>query len=274
MGDGLIITCERTEECSSLREAQKVMLVMLQAFHELCEKNQLSYWLDSGTLLGAVRHRGFIPWDDDIDVCMPREDYEKFVKIACNNLREPFLLEDENKNLNGFLPWARIAYLRDFKFISINGNEGIGLTMDIFPMDKIPEDIPSKLSTKLFRRLVLITKAGKKSGVKGTLKNIIAAFNFKKWWLSYIKLHSKGKKIFYNYALETTFMSEKMMIPEDRIFPLRKLTFENYEFFAPKDYDFYLTSLYNDYMKIPPVEERITHGELKIIGSGYLNYIK
>jgi lipopolysaccharide cholinephosphotransferase len=78
---------------NNIEEAQKVMLSLLEAFDLLCKKNRLAYWLDHGTLLGAVRHHGFIPWDDDLDVTMPRDDYEKFLEVAKQELPENIFLQ-------------------------------------------------------------------------------------------------------------------------------------------------------------------------------------
>ena len=73
-----------------LRQAQKIMLYIMKKIHEVCVKHNIKYWLDYGTLLGAIRHDGFIPWDDDLDICMMREDYEKFNKVAQAELGDEF----------------------------------------------------------------------------------------------------------------------------------------------------------------------------------------
>ena len=77
----------------SLRDAQMLMVEILEDVHNLCEKHGLKYFLDGGTLIGAVRHKGFIPWDDDIDIGMPREDYEKFIEIAKKELPDNLFLQ-------------------------------------------------------------------------------------------------------------------------------------------------------------------------------------
>ena len=80
-------------EPRTLRKAQLIMLDMLIEFDAICKKHQLQYWLDSGTLLGAVRHQGFIPWDDDIDICMERNDYQKFIQICSQELSKEYFLQ-------------------------------------------------------------------------------------------------------------------------------------------------------------------------------------
>ena len=84
------------------------MLEILQEIHKICVENNLTYWLEAGTLLGAVRHKGFIPWDDDSDVSMPRADYEKFLKIAQKKLPKDMFLQTQDTDKEYPLPWAKI----------------------------------------------------------------------------------------------------------------------------------------------------------------------
>ena len=97
------------EEISNLRKLQLEELKILKMFKKICEENDLRYYLLGGTLLGAVRHDGFIPWDDDVDVCMPREDYEKFQKIADKQLEKPYYLRSLENNNDYRYCFARIA---------------------------------------------------------------------------------------------------------------------------------------------------------------------
>lgn len=96
-------------EDKTIAAAQKVMLEILQEIHKICVENNLTYWLEAGTLLGAVRHKGFIPWDDDSDVSMPRADYEKFLKIAQKKLPEDMFLQTQDTDKEYPLPWAKMG---------------------------------------------------------------------------------------------------------------------------------------------------------------------
>ena len=98
----------RLEGDSLLRQAQLVMLRLLKTFHALCEEEGLRYWLDSGTLLGAQRHGGFIPWDDDVDVMMPREDYLKFIGLAQQKLPFDMFLQTPETDQGFVCPWIKI----------------------------------------------------------------------------------------------------------------------------------------------------------------------
>ena len=130
----------RQEGETVLRQAQLVMLRMLKIIDYICRKHDISYWMCSGTLLGAVRHKGFIPWDDDLDICMIREDYERFVKIAVNEFPEDMMLQTRETDPHyHYLPLP--CKVRDKKsFILSPGYEDEecekGLFIDIFPMDR------------------------------------------------------------------------------------------------------------------------------------------
>ena len=130
----------RQEGETVLRQAQLVMLRMLKIIDYICRKHDISYWMCSGTLLGAVRHKGFIPWDDDLDICMIREDYERFVEIAVNEFPKDMMLQTRETDPHyHYLPLP--CKVRDKKsFILSPGYEDEecekGLFIDIFPMDR------------------------------------------------------------------------------------------------------------------------------------------
>lgn len=127
-------------------------LEMFEAFRTICEKNELTYYLTGGSLLGAVRHQGFIPWDDDFDVGMPREDYEKFIKIAAKELRYPLMLQTHETDPEFLSCHAKI---RNVETTAIRYDEWAdehqfcqGIFFDIFPYDNIPD---GKLTQKIHR---------------------------------------------------------------------------------------------------------------------------
>lgn len=125
-------------EDKTIAAAQKVMLEILQEIHKICVENNLTYWLEAGTLLGAVRHKGFIPWDDDSDVSMPRADYEKFLKIAQEKLPEDMFLQTQDTDKEYPLSWAKIR--KNGTLLVETGETGNekyhhGIFVDIFPYD-------------------------------------------------------------------------------------------------------------------------------------------
>ena len=116
---------------------QEEGLKILSEFHRICEAHNLLYILDYGTLLGAVRHKGFIPWDDDIDVSMPRKDYEKFLEVCEYSLKESFLLQTNKTDPNYFYPYAKLRISDDrLKENLVSHFDMIhGPWIDIFPFD-------------------------------------------------------------------------------------------------------------------------------------------
>lgn len=251
----------RSHEYSSLRKAQLVMVEMIKVVDEICKKHNLTYWIDSGTLLGAIRHDGFIPWDDDADLCMPREDYDKFLALVEKELPEHLALETESVNLHKKLPWARLLYTKNFKWKFHNtGEEHMGLSIDIFPMDLVDYNTPNKKLVNILSRICSSDKPQKIKDPKALIKSLLLSVNFKKYWVEYVNdLNGKGKGEYFCYGIETSFTNSRFLFHKEDIFPLKKATFENYEFSIPNNYDKYLTNLYGDYMRIPPENERMTH---------------
>ena len=269
------------ERISMIGEEQKlVMLRILKNFANFCEKNNLSYFIDAGTLLGAVRHKGYIPWDDDIDVNMPIEDYDKFIQITKNNngfLREHIRVQYSEETIYPFLK------ISDDRTILVEFPEKypmeVEVYIDVFPKVGIVDDgIKTKILCSVcsfLGNLHWFSKfsiyAWKKD--KSRIKRFIAALG-RKMILNpniFIKIQSKLihknvkknplKKCKYvttltngefNKRCDKTFFDQYIM-----------LDFENQKFKAPKNYKGYLPCLYSDtYMKLPPIEKRITHNTI------------
>ncbi|MGE5583280.1 MAG: LicD family protein [Bacillota bacterium] len=272
-----------------VREAQLVMLRMLRQVDRICRENNISYWLDSGTLLGAVRHRGFIPWDDDVDICMLRDDYEKFLKIAPPILPQDMFLQ--NYRTDKFFR-DNFTKIRDNNSLLISEEEleepilfHQGIFIDIFPMDKLSTH---KWVRYFWRRILIrriytccsfIIKHRQRSIRKPFFYNLgrnirviltktlfdkctfpnkkVAAFiEGKLRRFSTIQSENKGRFVL-GYGYSTVFTETYSY---DVIFPLRELTFEGVQFYVPNDYDQYLRNLYGDtYMQLPKEENRRQH---------------
>ena len=134
-----MILDNREEGCDELGQAKLVMLKLLRVFDDICRKNNLKYWLDGGTLIGAIRHNGFIPWDDDIDVAMLSDDYEKFIEIAQQELPDDVFLQTRktDKKYPLYITKLRDKYstYEEQNVARLNCHKGIFI--DIFPMDYI-----------------------------------------------------------------------------------------------------------------------------------------
>lgn len=281
LGYDEVIKDNRNDGESILRQSQLVMLRILKIVDYICDKNDISYWMDGGTLLGAVRHKGFIPWDDDIDIIMPREDYEKFIKIASHELPKDLFLQTRETDRFYDMPWAKIRD-RNSKIVEYKpGKYHQGMFIDIFPVDSFSGDYQGFLKEKkkykfkykliTFIREPLDTWSGKKAILKNIIKTIMKLVCFP------ISLKSReeafrgldnvkkevGSRFFreegseWVYGLDVMFWESR--IPKNIVLPLKKITFEDSVFNAPSDYEQYLTNLFGDFMELPPEEERIPH---------------
>lgn len=250
-------------------EMKKIELNILIYFTEVCEENNLRYYLGGGTLLGAVRHKGFIPWDDDIDVMMPRPDFQKLLSLSINN---------ENYNIikpstAGY--YYNFAKLVDTRTIleekGIKRIDGLGVYIDIFPLDGMPETPDDR--KKRFKELNSIRKRINNTCLLKPKfhRNPFAYLNACRIYNSNknIDLSSLQKK-YLDSALKNSFDDSEFVFAAGGaygardIFPGKwfekeiELQFENLSVKAFNGYDFYLTQLYGDYMTLPPEDKRVT----------------
>ena len=232
----------------SLEEANKIVLDILIEFDQICKKNNLTYWLDAGTLLGAVRHKGFLPYDDDIDVTMPRDDYNKFIEIYQKKLSPHLFLQTKESDPKYAQYYAKIRntdtlYIeKSEKGKDIKYNQGI--CMDIFPINYIDTKINHiwpflKFSGKFFRRNRFYMKYFDSDIFK-----------------YYIKIINKFHHHTNNFLKEGPERTGGVNSLEKKdLFPLEGVEFENHIFPAPHNYDKYLTEIYGDYMTPLPLEK-------------------
>ena len=244
-------------------QAKLVMLKLLSTFDKICRDNKIRYWLSEGTLLGAIRHGGFIPWDDDIDVAMLREDFNKFEIIAKDQLPIDMFLQTRNSDPDYPL---YIVKLRD-KY-STYEEENLrncrchkGIFIDIFLMDslrfpKIQSFLKTFLHSTNYSKVSKITKCIQIT-IGRLTKYIINHLNlpFYEWLNSFFHCSLKDATII-GYSME---INEKLFYKKDYIFPLKEHVFEGKKYFVPQNCDAYLHHVYGDYMTLPPVEKRFKH---------------
>lgn len=251
-------------EGTVLRAAQLKMLDILLEFDRICRKHNLTYWIDFGTLLGAVRHKGFIPWDDDIDLSMPTEDYRRFKEIAPDELGPQFILQTEETQPSALQ--GKGVYkvrMKDTLYLMQHDNMrqpySKGLFIDIF------ESVPyPTVNRRLFK--FLVKRISKSYGFmmysnELNFGNIVRYFVFPvefalfySIWKLICLFHKKDreltpmKRLIYGYPTLRT-----------EIYPLGTIQFEGHEFPCPKNPDARLSDMWGDYMKLPPVEQRRIH---------------
>lgn len=245
-----------------LRGNQYVCLRLLQIFDKICRENQIIYWLTDGTLLGAVRHKGFIPWDDDIDVCIRREDEKKLIEILKKELPEDVFLQIKNTDVD---IEHEIIKLRD-RYSSVKNDDGRfyhkGIWIDIFPMDEIFRNIyVDKMMKLLPGRFYYQEKTIKKIIKKIIIfpfKIIMGVKTFEEIRIKMYERMSKNNRKNNAYIYFKGEMWWETYLKSD-IFPLKELEFENLKCYVPNNYHNYLKYHFGDYMTLPPFDKQKGH---------------
>ena len=261
-----------------LRKLQLCELGILNDFTKMCDENKLVYFGFSGTGIGAIRHGGFIPWDDDIDLAMPREDYEKAMKILERDFKDKYTIVNAER-FNDFPVMNTHIIINDSTFITTEDNRGKypkGIFLDIFPLDNVPTDASARqkqnkkawfLSKLLIMKHIPFPHLPLK-GVKAKCAHAVTAtvwfflnlfcishkFLYGLCYRECTKYNGTDTGI-YSYLCDTgigTCVYEK-----SSLFPLRKMKFENTEIYFPNNLEDTLTALYGDFMQLPPIEDRV-----------------
>ena len=263
----------------SLEEIKCVELELLLQFDNLCQKEGLRYSLGGGTLLGAIRHNGFIPWDDDVDVMMPRPDYDKFISY-CVNHNLPFELYSYETNDDYIFLDAKISSPNTVivdKALSTEDSD-LGIHIDVFPIDGLgntePEAISQFMKTSLLRE-TLNAKTWKHYIRSKTHAWYIEPIRFGFFVLSRIKnakrMLYKVDKINRSHNFDSVSYSGcvsgayrlKEIMETETFQKYIDVEFEKNKFKAIKNYDAYLTKHYGNYMELPPVEKQVSHHTFK-----------
>lgn len=252
-----------------LRHAQLKMLEMLKFVARVCDKYQLEYWLEGGTLLGAVRHQGFIPWDDDLDISMPRDSYNQFLIYAARELPDSMWLQTA-KTDPGYYNVSVPLKIRDRNSYYLaqreRGDEPyhLGIYIDIFVYDKKPEKIlQHKLYNLIGKKLnrLLHHKYAAAYLQKGSHKAVYAFCGrfIPKAWLEgamSVLINNANKMaspyLGYGYdSINCTYFRREVY------YPLQKVSFEDGEFYIPNQPEIILRHQYGEYSILPPEERRV-----------------
>jgi len=252
-----------------LRKVQLLQLKILKEVHRICEKHNIKYFLSDGTLIGAIRHQGFIPWDDDLDIGMLREEYGKFCTVCKTELSDEYFLQTmETEPDYGFVFGKMLLTETVWREkTSVNVVKKSGIYIDIFPFDCIPNESYKQFIQHIIAK-VLIGSYLVKKGYRLMPKNIWKWYLYKFFSVfpsSPIRclLHHVITKYSYLGVNKECLVSKfggSYYRNRSSINNFRSLIlapFEDGMFYIPKGYDDFLSGLYGDYMTLPPVEKRI-----------------
>ena len=256
-----------------LKQLQSVQLEMMKEIHEVCVSNGLTYYLIGGSALGAVRHRGFIPWDVDIDIAMPRKDYELLLHSCCKIMSDKMECLWYESDKDFIAPHMLIA-LKGSELVqrydALNPHiKRFGIFVDVFPLDYCSEkEDERKSQADRLRRLArlkyrkLSFKTPNDSIITRFLKNAIRLF------LSIIPMHyilRKQQEVMQEYndkptsllcSMASHYRYEKQCMPVSVYGKPTLIAFEDCLFYGPEKIDEYLKRIYGDYMKLPSLEEQ------------------
>ena len=261
----------------NLQEIRSIQIGILNKLDDFCRENGIGYYLCNGTLLGAVKYKGYIPWDDDIDVCMLRNDYQKFISLFNQkNENEKYKLFSLETDTSYFFPFAKLSdQTTVLKENGVNNGVKFGLNIDVFPIDNFgnseKEIKKTFIKFKRLRKKLNLSKINdfsSNSDLKYLLKKIIS-FPFRKIGPKYFcnKIDRLAKK----HTFETKYIGNCVWgfygvgeAHKSEVFS--KVIFEEFEgkkYPIPIGFNEYLFGLYGDYRQDPPLEKQCTHHRFK-----------
>ena len=259
----------------TLKKIQKIEFDILQEIDTICRAHNLTYFAIGGSVLGAVRHQGFIPWDDDIDIGMPRKDYEAFLRFAVEELPEGYFLQTFFTEKNSPFYFAKVRkdntkfveyYIKDLDIHH-------GLFVDIFPFDNVPDnDILKKLHYRLCRiashlylskalTTVCSSRFERKDNYKGLVRKVLHTLLLPVPKSVLFKLLDGCVRMFNNKSCSeiSHIVRRRLRVKLDDLYPLVYLPFGEARIPVPNNYDAYLTAQYGDYKNPPADGKRYEH---------------
>ena len=259
------------KEYLTIEEVKQTELDILNAINQICSDNKIEFYLCGGTMLGAIRHKGFIPWDDDIDIFLERKEYEKLIAIIKEKKEYSWLEILDDTNDNYYYPFAKAVDNRTIAKMDDNKTEH-GIWVDIFPIDNLPDN--SKKRIKLikkcyfYRALIIsmttdfnMNKKDNKIFIKKFLNLYTSIVGKNRVYNRYKKIINKSLN--YNDSKYVACLCPTYGINEiferEKLFEKEKYLFEGQYYNGTKNYDMYLKSFYGDYMTLPPENKRYMH---------------
>lgn len=257
------------KEIIKLRKAQVKIALEIK---RICEKNDIQYFLDAGSMLGAVRHGGFIPWDDDIDIGMTASEYQRFLEVAPRELGEEFFIDNYLVNKECGLVYTKVR-LKNTVYIENKGNalaQHNEIFVDVFPYFYISDNLViRKINAFIlaFLSQSILSKSGYKvwkgdkwyKRIKFIPSDIVGKIVSKEYLFLIINKIYSAYDNTDNMCVHAGSAYNYWFFPKEMFDDYVEIGFEGYTFNIPSKYDLYLSTAYGNYMEIPPIEKRVTH---------------
>lgn len=255
------------------QERKVLQLNMLDYINQFCKENNIKYSIACGTLLGAVRHKGFIPWDDDIDIYILRSEYDKFIKLFSKNNTSPYSVYSLETDTKYYFPYAKVCDNRTL--VKEQDKITTGLYIDIFPIDQVPDK--KEEFTLIHQRIlhlykiqgILLTSIKERHRFHERLKLLIrkiqySFYTYRGIALKIDSISRKCNKSNSNFLFEMVAGRNcKSSFAKEDFATTVPLNFENKEYQAMIGYQDYLTKTYGDFMTLPPIEQQISNHKLE-----------
>ena len=251
-------------------ERKEIIINILIELDKFCKKEKIHYFLTGGTLLGAIRHKGFIPWDDDADVAMLREDYERFNSTFNAEHEGNIKWINIYNTKDYYLPFGKLIDTRTYLLEDYRFACGIGVYVDVFPIDNVGDD--KKIAAREIAKRTLVEqlfprkfeKISKEHSLKRNLAIIAASILPNNGYYIAKKKEARIRKVSYKkngkyVANLYGAYGENEITLKTNLEETKETEFEGHMLQIPAGYENYLHGLFGDYMQLPPVEERVTH---------------
>lgn len=248
------------------KKLHSILLEIGLVFHKICTKNNIPYYMLGGTMLGAVRHKGFIPWDDDMDFGIPRDYVQKFKEVCKKELPSPYVLySSDDRNIGLDCDTMKIVNTSTLieEINRDNKIQPMGIFIDIFPLDTTNNNWTKMSRNKIVSFLLNYNSykyrnVEKSSNARKLFVPIVKLLPFNTFrWIAYRLIQKEGD-FYSNYG---GYWGRRETILKSVFGKPKLYVFENIELFGVEDYDSYLKSLYNNYMELPPEDKRHIHIE-------------